>query len=307
MKYFDDEFWSEDASIEKLIHIHSGHKLVFEAMDRFLSVPNKSITYIIGNHDAEIALPGVRQKFLSYFEPDNTKKIKIIHDEDTYNPAPGVYFQHGHQYEKAHVFNPKETVIQSTEGKRYLKPTWGSYYCHHVLNKYKPERIYINQIMPIKKYLTHGLLYDSFFTLRFIFATVYFFVMIRFWYFYITKFKLHVIVDDVKEELALFKNYESLTRSFFQKNDDARCLLTGHTHHASYRIFHDGTTFINTGTWTRVINIDFSFNLNGHYLTFALLEFEDENYELKDFQRNVRSSLLEWRGDAGLPYKDFTI
>ncbi len=304
VNFFDDEYWSEAASVEKLKLIYNGHKEVFEAMSDFLG-PDKKITYIIGNHDAELVLPAVRRKLLSFFDPIVRDHLKLVYDEDTYQPAPGVFLQHGHQYERAHIFDPQNTTIKAQDGQEYLIPAWGSYYCYRVLNKYKPEREYINQIMPIKQYLIHGLIFDTFFTLRFMLANVYYFNMIRFWNLYLSKFKLDVILRDIKEELVLFQNYEKLTRKFFHGKEEAKILLTGHTHFARYRAYHDGTTFINTGTWTRLINLDFSYNISGHNLTFALIELEKEDYTLKEFHRKVRSRLLEWSGHSNLPYKEF--
>lgn len=305
VRFFDDEYWSEEASVEKLELIYEGHTEVFKAINNFLKNPTNQVTYIIGNHDAELVLPKVREKLLSYFDSSIRERFVIIHEKDTYEAAPGIFLQHGHQYEKAHAFDPQKTTQKTQEGNQYLVPAWGSYYCHMVINKYKPEKEYINQIMPIKKYLIHGLVYDTFFTLRFIFATVYYFNMIRFWNLYLKRFKLNVIYKDIKEELILFQNYETLTRRFFKKNESAKLLITGHTHHPSYRLFQDNTTFINTGTWTRIVNLDFSYQINGHRLTFAFIELNDTNYTLDDYDKNVRSRLLEWRGDSSLPYKEF--
>jgi predicted phosphodiesterase len=109
----------------------------------------------------------------------------------------------------------------------------------------------------------------------------------------------------MKEELLMFQNYEALTRKFFQQNEDAKILIVGHTHHPGFRHFKDGTTFINTGTWTKIISLDFSFNFNGYYLTFAQIDMEDEDYELTEFSSKVKSKLLVWRGDRTLPYDSY--
>ena len=53
--YFDDEFWSDQASLEKLKMIISAHQEVFLALKKFTQEKGK-LTYVIGNHDAELAL-----------------------------------------------------------------------------------------------------------------------------------------------------------------------------------------------------------------------------------------------------------
>jgi UDP-2,3-diacylglucosamine pyrophosphatase LpxH len=305
VKYFDDKFWSEEASVEKLKIIANAHEQVFKSIEEFLKNKNKKLVYIVGNHDAEIILPAVRQAFFDLFDPEVHPFIILPKNTDRYLPAKGVYIMHGHQYERAHEFEVENAIVESKTGKKYIHPTWGAYYCVHIINKFKRERTYINQIQPIKKYLIHGLLYDTFFTIRFMFAHVYFFAMVRFWYYYLVNFKIKKIFEDLSKQLVLFQNYEHLTKSFFRDNCDAKLLCTGHTHHPMIRPFQDGTMFLNTGTWTKIISLDFTFNFNGFYLTFAHIELEEEEYELDDFQRYVKVNLYKWRGETHQPYEDF--
>ena len=306
VEYFEDEFWSETAAITKLNMVREAHREIFIAIANFLKVKDKKIIYVVGNHDAEILLPGVRETFLSFF-PENLRSQIILPETDVYSPTNGVYIQHGHQYERAHNFDPRNAYTQDSQGKRYIIPTWGAYYCTHIINKFKVERSYINQIQPIKKFLIHGLLFDAFFTLRFMFSNVFFFVMVRLWYWYyhIKAWNFKEIIDDTKDELMLFQNYETLTRNFFKKVPETRLLLTGHTHHPQMRSFKDGTSYINTGTWTKIISLDFSFNYNGHYLTFAKIETSSDEYDLVDFHKSVRFDLYEWRGQSAEPYKNY--
>jgi len=305
VQFFDNEFWSEEASVEKLKLIHKGHIDVFKAMEKFIEQEDKKITYVIGNHDAELILPNVREQLLSFFSKPLRSRFQIHWTNDPYNPAPGIYFQHGHQYEKAHQFDESYSIVTSKKNKRYFLPPWGTYYCHHVLNKYKPERNHVNQIVPIRNYLIHGLIFDTLFTARFIFSNIYYFAVMRFWSLYLSKLKFKKIFKDIREELVLFENYEKVTRKFFQSFDQARILLTGHTHTPTYRLYQDGTVFINSGTWTKVINMDNTSSARDINLAFAKVEILNKNYVLKDFHRNVRSDLLEWSGTSKLPYKVF--
>jgi len=306
VNYFEDEFWSEEASIKKLYIIRDAHREVFTAIANFLKHNNKKIVYIVGNHDAEILLPAVQIAFKESFPEEVREKI-FFPTEDIYSPLKGIYLQHGHQYEKAHAFNPDTSLVKDAKFRSYIKPTWGSYYCINIINKFKIERPYINQIQPIKKFLIHGLVYDTFFTLRFMFSNVAFFVMVRLylWSFYIKKLNFSGIIKDMKEELLMFQNYETLTRKFFAKHKDAKVLLVGHTHHPSFRHFRDGSTFINTGTWTKIISLDFSFNYNGHYLTFAKIDASEQNYELENFDKYVDCKLVVWQGNKETPYGNY--
>lgn len=300
---FEDHFWSEESALQKLEMIREAHREVFNAINNFLKKKDKYFVYNVGNHDAEILLPQVRKRFISFFSEENHAKI-IFPTSDVYSPMNGVYVQHGHQYERAHDFDVADAIIHDNTGKKYIKPTWGAYYCLNIINKYKIERSYINQIQPIKKFLMHGLLFDTLFTLRFMFSNVTFFIMVRLflWSYYLKRLDFKSILDDLRNELVMFQNYETLTRRFFAENEDAKILLTGHTHHPSFRHFKDGTTFVNTGTWTKIISLDFSFNFNGYHLTFARIDADTLDYDIANFNHHVKCHLLTWHGDRNLPY-----
>ena len=299
---FDDEFWSEESAVQKLSLIRKAHPEVFIAMNNFVKVKNKKIVYVIGNHDAEIILPAVQEKFLSYFSVDVHQNIVLPEDDDRYIPLPGIHIMHGHQFERAHYFKMKEAILVQ-EGKRYIRPTWGSYYCNHILNKYKIERDFINQIHPIRNFLIHGMLYDTFFTLRFILANIYYFVMVRFWPTHLFRLNFKKIANDLKEELILFQNYAQITRNYFKKNKDAKYLLVGHTHQPMVQSFQDETVFINTGTWCKMISLDFSNLFTGHYLTFAMINAKKTHYPIEEINHHLQVNLFSWKGDQSLPFE----
>jgi len=303
VSFYDDEFWSEKAALEKLRLIRNAHLDVFKALNNFLSNQKCKLTYIVGNHDAEMILPKIKEEFLSYFtHPD---KISILEHEHAYTPACGIFIKHGHQYEYAHKFNPAESIIKSKKDELYLSPSWGSYYVTQVVNKFNHERSYINSIRPVKHFLIHGFLFDTLFTLRFIFANAYYFFMVRVWMLIKNRTSWSSLFDQVKTELKLFQNYEDLTREFFQENEQAKLLVVGHTHEPVYRSFADGTCFINTGTWTKMTNLDFNQFRAGRRLTFALIQVEQPNYSLEQWREHCDVDLFEWRGRNDLPYSEY--
>ncbi len=304
VEYYDDEFWSEKASLAKLRMILSAHKGVMDALKRFISRPDKKIVYIIGNHDAEFVFESLKQEFLSYFGED-AHKITLSNSLTNHMPTKGVSILHGHQYERAHDFDQENAVIETINGDKYFNPPWGSYYVTNVINKYKQERSYINAVRPIKHFLIHGILFDTYFTLRFILSNIYYFFMVRFWHFYMMKKNFKQIFQELYRELELFQDFESLTRQFFEKNPESKVLIVGHTHNPALRIFTDGTTFINTGTWTRMVNLDLGQWNYGNVLTYAKILVKDMNYELPDFDKSVEVDLKYWMGINNLPYSEF--
>ena len=304
VEFYDDEFWSETAALAKLRIIMSAHVGVLDALKRFLSRSKKKIVYIIGNHDAEFVFDSLKEEFLNYFGEFRSNFI-LSNSISTHVPVRGVCIQHGHQYERAHQFDQENAVIETLNGEKYFIPPWGSYYVTNVINKYKQERSFINAVRPIKHFIIHGILFDTFFTLRFILSNFYYFVMVRFWHFYMTKKSLRQVFEDLFRELELFQDYESLTRQFFERTSDARVLIVGHTHNPTLRIFSDGTTFINTGTWTRMVNLDLGQWNNGNVLTYAKVLVKGQDYEMADFDKHVEVDLKQWLGINNFPYSEY--
>jgi UDP-2,3-diacylglucosamine pyrophosphatase LpxH len=304
VEFYDDEFWSETAALAKLRMIMSAHLGVLEALKRFLSKPLKKVVYIIGNHDAEFVFDSLKEEFLTFFG-EFRKNIILSNSISTHVPVKGVCIQHGHQYERAHEFDQENSVIETLNGEKYFIPPWGSYYVTNVINKYKQERSFINSVRPIKHFIIHGILFDTFFTIRFILSNFYYFFMVRFWHFYMTKKSLRQVFENIFRELELFQDYETLTRQFFDKNSQSRVLIVGHTHNPSLRIYNDGTVFINTGTWTRMVNLDLGKWSHDNVLTYAKIVVKAHDYEIEDFDKNVEVDLKHWLGINNFPYSEY--
>ena len=308
--YFDDEFWSEKASLDKLKMIVSAHWGVFEALKNFLTFPNNRLVYIIGNHDAELIFESLRQYIIELFPLEDRSKFKILlNTNEVYIPEDGVVLKHGHEYEMAHHFDPEHSIATDVEGKKYFIPPWGSYYVTRVINKFKEGRDYINAVRPINKFMINGIIYDSLYTLRFAFANFYYFLMVRFVMIFKQNKGVFEVLDHVKKEIQLFQNYEALTEDFVTKNEDVHALIVGHTHDPIFREYDDGSVFINTGTWTKMYNLDFGKNFYGARLTFARVdvkekEVPEEGKTLERFE-HLDISLNEWRGKSDLPFKEF--
>lgn len=305
VEFFDDEFWSEKAALEKLKIIMKAHRPVLQALKQFLSKPNKTITYIIGNHDAELIFDSLKKEFISYFGPELETKINLRNDLHTHVPIPGVYIQHGHQYERAHEFDPDSSIVETPNSGKFFIPSWGSYYVINVINRYKQERPHINAVRPIKHFIIHGLIFDTFFTLRFILSNVHYYFMVRFWYYIKLKVGWKRVIKDLLRELTLFQDFETLTRDFFAQKPQAKLLIVGHTHNPSLRLFNDGTAFINTGTWTKMVNLDLAQGQEMTSLPYARVVSYQDTVSLTEFENDVEFDLKVWTGINNLPYKEF--
>lgn len=299
VEYFDDEFWSEEAALEKLKIILEAHPEVMNAFGEFLGKKNKKIIFIIGNHDGELVLKNLQTHLLEQF-PEHLRENFIILAEPTgeYSPAEGILLKHGHEYEIAHQFDPVASVALDEEGRRYFIPPWGSYYVTRVINKFKEERGHINAVRPIKKAMINGLIYDTIFTIRFLLANGFYFLMVRFIYFFKQGKPLKEMINHSLGELELFGDYEELTKDVFEKREDIHCLIVGHTHEPIHRTYVDGNTFINTGTWTDMYHLDWGKSKQGPQLTYAQLNFYDK-------EEKPEISLRSWHGVNNLPFSEY--
>ena len=301
VRYFDDEYWSEEASLERLKLIVTGHSEVFNALSLFLSNKKRKIIYIIGNHDAELILDRVKENFLGLFAETIRENIKIIaNDNGDYSPEIGLFVIHGHEYEHAHFFHSKRSIVEDETGRKYFRPSWGAYYITRVLNKFKEEKGHINAIKPIGQLFINGVIYEPLFTIRFFFASVWYFIMVRFIYFYRQHKNVKKIWEHAKRELSLFKDYEQVTEDFFENKTMIKALLVGHTHIPLFRPRPDGSVFVNTGTWTKTFHLDFGTSVGGTKLTYAQIDIPQniENY-------NYQISLNNWNGRHHLPYTEY--
>jgi UDP-2,3-diacylglucosamine pyrophosphatase LpxH len=303
VSYFDDEYWSEEAALEKLKMIVSAHLDVIAALKFFLKFPGNKLVYIIGNHDAELIFPALQDYIFSLFnETDRHKLVILLNDDQTYSPEFGIVLQHGHEFELAHQFS-SQSLITDIDGNKYFLPPWGSYYVTRVINKFKEGRDYINAVRPVNKFIINGVIYDTLYTLRFIFSNFYYFFMVRFMLLFKKNNKWNQIFKLVKNEIALFKNYETITEETILNNPNIHALIVGHTHDPIFREYDDGSIFINTGTWTKMYNLDFGKNYYGARLTFARIDIQEKNPEQPFGHLDI--TLNEWKGRSDLPFKEF--
>ena len=301
--YFDDEFWSEEAALEKLKMIMDAHPEVMQALNDFLLRKKKNIVFVIGNHDAEFVFPSLQKYFNYYFDEKARRDFEIrIPSDGEYRPEPDVVLMHGHEYEPAHLFDPDRSILEDRDGRKYFIPPWGSYYVTKVLNKFKEQRNHVNAVRPIHKFVINGFIYDPLYTVRFGLANFFYFVMVRFIYFFKLKNGFKETFQSALNELELFQDYETLTEDYFEQNPEVKALIVGHTHDPKIRTFSNGKIFINTGTWTDMHYLDFDRQDMGRLLTFAQLDF----FAKADTEQEAifRINLNYWKGFNNLPFEE---
>lgn len=296
-----EEAISEQFALYKLECILAGHPKVFQALKRFAKKPGKNITYNIGNHDADFFFPKVRERFVRELDPEGRSPspvVKFNHEQPVIHIPGGVQIHHGNQFEAVHYFNYEKPLL--TEGLRepILNIPWGSFYVLKIVNRFKHEREYVDKVRPIKAMILWGLLFDIAFTLKFVFLSLFYFMQTRFIYSPKRRSRLTVTAKILQQEVTTFLlSLEQDARNLLDQNPDVHTVIFGHTHLPMCKSYPDGKVYINTGTWTKMINLDLRGIGSGYKLTFALIEYEASG--------KANASLQQWIGEYA-PHRAFT-
>ncbi|MDX9730535.1 MAG: hypothetical protein RBT63_02085, partial [Bdellovibrionales bacterium] len=110
---------TEGVALEQLHSILSGHREVFEAMKAFAALPNRIITYVVGNHDQAMLWPATRQVLNDALDTDIRYK-NIVYFFD------GLHIEHGHMHEAANRFDPKRFFLKRDLPEPILNLPFGS-------------------------------------------------------------------------------------------------------------------------------------------------------------------------------------
>ena len=187
-----EEAITEEIAVYKVDAIIAGHRKVMNALRTFVAQPGKTITYMIGNHDPDLFFPGVRERLIEEWDPEGARapdrargapsaKVRIMNDRDHLSYPEGLEIHHGNQFEAVHVLNYQKPLLEAPElEKPVLNLPWGSFYVLKIINRMKWERDYVDKVRPIRLFVFLGLLFDTWFTLRFAFLSGYYFVKTRF-------------------------------------------------------------------------------------------------------------------------------
>ncbi|MDR3606514.1 MAG: metallophosphoesterase [Oligoflexia bacterium] len=269
---FEDAI-TENMALAKLEAIIAGHPKVMSALKRFASKANKRITYLIGNHDADLFFPKVRERIIREWDPSGnypSDKVQIIADRDRIRYEGGVEIHHGNQFEWANALNFDQPVIEGSLPEPILNIPWGSFYVLKIVNRLKWEREYLDKIRPVRIFMILGFIFDPVFTFKYGFLTLYYFLKTR-----LTQgFKS--VSKVLRHEMSFFLDLESYARQTLDQDPELKTIIFGHTHKPMDRTYPDGKQYINTGTWTKMINLDLqSFGQQPFRLTFALIRIRD--------------------------------
>lgn len=271
---------TEPIDLHKLKCIVDGHKPVFEALKRFANLPNKKITYIVGNHDQGMLWPGLRD-YLNEVIGARVNYKNIVYFFD------GVHIEHGHQHEAVNRINPKKFFIKKDLPEPILNMPWASYFFVDYVLQIKKRMPHVDKVRPVNAMVRWGLVNDFFFTVKSI--------LHLFWHIFFGSGKTgSARQSSFKENIKILKEgaiYPSLEGAAKQILNDERVhtVIFGHTHVYLYRQWGHDKEYINSGTWTEVTSLDIESMGKITKLTYVFIEYPVEG-------GRPRARLKEWKG-----------
>ncbi len=286
-----EEAITEELALYKTEAIIAGHPKVMAALKKFASLPGKKITYLIGNHDAELFFEKVRERITRAWDPNGaypSERVKVVADTDRLLWEGGVEFRHGNQFEAGNLLNFEKPILTEFLDKPVLNLPWGSFYVLKIVNRLKWEREYLDKIRPVKVFIFFGLILDPWFTLKYVFLSIFYFLKTRFIWSPTRRSRLKVTMEILKQETKVLQDLEKEARQLLDEKAALKTVIFGHTHRPMNKIYADGKQYINTGTWTKMINLDWRGMAQHFRRTFALVHIQGDS---------ARCELRQWVGE----------
>lgn len=273
---------TEEISLEKLKSCIRGHKEFFDALRNFAQQPNKSIVYVLGNHDTEM----IWEKCQECFSEEVGSRVLF---RNFGYVADGILYEHGQQYEAVNRLDPKKLFITQGLREPILNLPWGSHFIVNFIVPIKFERPAIDKVRPVGAFIRWSLLVDTWWTIK---------LLIRgFFYFFATRFSkslyrtsnLVTTFKIVKEILFYRPSITASAKKILDENPEFHTVIMGHTHYPEYKQFDDGREYINTGTWTEVTSLSLKNLGKSTRYTYALIDYSAN-------PSRPHAYLKEWQG-----------
>ncbi len=275
-------------ALDKVRRCLRGHPVVFDALKAFIHLPKKRVTYIPGNHDQDVFFPKVQQLLLSRVGAlDEPELFRFVTDDFYYRLPGGVVITHGHQFEVMNYFDINRPLVETKDGLMTNYP-FGSRLVTSVIAPFKREEPLIGVVTPMPLFILYGLLFRISMTVRLMGAMLKFFIL----YWLLPKHEepggIMKALQILYEQAVTFSNLERQATRVLRQADDIRVLIAGHSHAFKVRRFVRKKIYINTGTWTKFVNLDISDLGTRTYLTYAAVEYQPGKQPL--------ARLMRWRG-----------
>lgn len=251
-------------TVSALERIIEGHPRFFLGLKKFLSTPNKKVTYIIGNHDAPMAFNAVQERL----NQEVNGRIDYGFDVNIH----GIHIEHGHRFEMVNAFPGGDPFVKGPNGKQIINLPWGSLFCIFVLPQLKKMRPYIDKVRPISSYMKWTLFHDFTFFWRMSYIVTRYLIATNLKT-YINQNKNFKTTLKILKQITIYPLYEKKAKSILKKNPHIHTVVMGHTHVQEWRRYPENKYYFNTGTWNSIPSIDAGLHENSTKLTYCLIDY----------------------------------
>jgi UDP-2,3-diacylglucosamine pyrophosphatase LpxH len=268
---------TEAVSIEKLKGIIAGHPKFFGAIKNFLDHPKRSLTYVIGNHDQEMMWKGTRTLFEEAIG-------KEVHWKNTYHLVDGVHIEHGHQYEAVNRIDPTRPFLMDGLNEPILNLPWGTLFTVQYIIKLKQVRPAIDKVRPFRLMIRWSLFNDTFVSLLWGVRCAIYFLSTRFSK---NRYRQSSLKTTLKMllETSIFPDLSEAAKRIL-RTPDIHTVIFGHTHVYKHVQVGDEKQYLNTGTWTDIINLDIENFARRSKLTYVRVEYDENGMKAQPLLRH---------------------
>lgn len=271
---------TESIATEILQSIVKGHANVFKALRDFAGMPNRHITYVVGNHDQAMLFPEARA-YLNQVLQTQIKFKNIVYYFD------GVHIEHGHMHESANRLEPKKFFLKKDLPEPILNLPFGSHFFVELVLQIKNRYPFIDKIRPFSKMLRWAFINETSMMLKSFFQLMGYMLKSMFVKNPRRNYNMKTILKIILES-AIFPDLGGAAKKIL--NDDrVHTVIFGHSHVYQYRQWSSEKEYFNTGTWTEITSLDITSLGKITKLTYVLLEYPDSS-------DRPRGRLKEWKG-----------
>lgn len=279
---------NEDHIVKMVQEIIEGHPLFFQTLQKFLSRPNKKLTYVIGNHDIGMIFSKAQKVFCEAVSAE----VEFTHQYI----SNGVLVEHGHRFEPINTVPRSKLFIPGPENRPILNLPWASMFCIYLLPKLKEMRPYIDKVRPLSLYVKWTIFHDFRFFVYLCWVVIAYCIRTQFRPYgkYNKNFKMSLRQIF---KIAVHPKYEKNAKRVLATRPDVKIVIMGHTHITEWRRFKDGRLYFNTGTWNQVPSVDAAMHKTISNLSYVCIELNEKKGTIKNAYLNVWQG--KWR-----PYRE---
>lgn len=305
----------EAAAAYKMRRIIRGHATFFNALDRFLRLPNAKLDVFVGNHDQFLCWPEVQKQILRRLAAGDAAlaaKIRFVDQSMDFEDFDrGVLYDHGMNSEAHNTIEPRNAILTDHFGQPLKRPVLnkplGSHMTVSLANRLKLKNPLIGRMPTEWDIWLHAAKHQWAWGVFAGFALLWMLIYNQLFAFWDIRRKTGFLTV-LRVVLATTKHnpVDTYAQKLFRRREGVRVVVLGHSH-IPRRVTGPDGTYINTGTWSmklRFLHPTFTYSWKrfrwfevvwrtiGHFLKTGELAFTRQLTKLVGFVAAVTAGLV---------------